>query len=293
MTKNRKSNYKSTESGRMWAGIIIVGFGVLLLADRLHIGWFFPSWLFSWPIILIVIGLIIGGNSNFKNPASFFLLFFGSFFLLKDITHFNIGPFLWPAIIIGLGLWLLLGKGKGPRIPPGGHGPHRNDPYSWDKRMPDDTSPKDDTGNYQKTYDTNQGFATGGASAGINEGYGAGHTGGFTDEDYMKSTAIFSEERKTIISKNFLGGEIVNIFGGTDINLMQADINTPVVIDIFQIFAGTKIIVPSHWKIKSEVVSVFGEVVDRRFVQGGLQDDRKTLYIKGTSIFGGVTIKNI
>src|SRR5690606_23450899 len=115
----------------------------------------------------------------------------------------------------------------------------------------------------------------------------------FSNEDYLKSTSIFGDQKKTIISKSFKGGEVVNVFGGTDINLIQADIQHPVVIDVFQIFAGTKIIIPAHWKVHSDVVSVFGEVDDKRFTQGMPQDEQKVVYIKGTSLFGGVTIKSI
>lgn len=270
-------------SGRMWAGIIIVAIGAILLAGRLDMDWLIPGWLISWPMVVIVIGLIIGGKSNFRNPASLIILGIGLFFLIQRITHFNMTPFLWPLIIIGIGLWLLLDKRKGYRD---WHGPHndfergrRTDDYEWDKRVSDE----DNTGSP----------AQNGATAGFGGEADGGEDRAFTGDDYLKSTAVFSEVKKIIISKDFRGGEIVNIFGGTNINLIQADIQSPIVIDVFQLFAGTKIIVPAHWKIKSEVTSVFGEVDDRRFVQGIPQDEQKTVYVRGTSIFGGITIKSI
>ena len=99
--------------------------------------------------------------------------------------------------------------------------------------------------------------------------------------------------KKNIISKNFRGGEIVNIMGGADINLMQADIQGPVVLEVVQIFGGTKIIVPAHWKVHPEMAAVFGGVEDQRFTYTTAPDDTRTLYIKGTSIFGGNTIKSM
>ncbi len=295
MNKQHHPTPNNANAGRMWAGIIIIGIGAVLLAGKLGMDWLFPTWLFRWgtmwPAILIVVGLMIGGNSNFKNPASLILLGLGVFFLIRNITHFNIGPVLWPAIIIGIGLWLLFGRGKtGPYFT----GPNdnsrirkRTQDYEWDKRVADDTEDKSDAGNYQKAYHETGSPASDGATTFFNE------TEGFTNDDYLKSTAVFSEVKKSVISKRFKGGEIVNIFGGTDINLIQADIQQPIVINVFQIFAGTKIIVPSHWKIQSDMVSVFGEVDDKRFMQGIPQDEQKVLYIQGTSIFGGITIKNI
>ncbi|SEK97663.1 LiaF transmembrane domain-containing protein [Parapedobacter koreensis] len=289
MNKQHYPTRNNTNSGRMWAGIIILGIGATLLAGKLGLDWIFPSWLFSWhnlwPVIFIAIGLIIGGNSNFRNPASLFFICFGGFMLLKRMFDFNIGPFIWPMIIIGIGLWLLFGRGKSgspTRGPSGGSrfytkSPNANEPYEWNKRVADETDSP----------------ASSGAAA-FNETEAADiHQGPPSGDDYLKSTTIFSEVKKTIISKRFQGGELVNIFGGTDINLIQADIHHPIVIDVFQLFAGTKIIVPSHWKIQSEVVSVFGEVDDRRFTQGIPYDEQKVVYIKGTSIFGGITIKNI
>ncbi|MGK6351150.1 LiaF transmembrane domain-containing protein [Parapedobacter sp. DT-150] len=274
-------------AGRMWAGIIILSIGAALLAGRLGLDWIFPPWLFNWhnlwPLVLIIVGLVIGGNSNFRNPVSIFLIGFGGFFLLKEAFHVNIGPIIWPVVIIGIGLWLLSGRGR-PGRPRGPYRGNRFDPetpphssYEWDKRVTDE--PK--------------GPASSGASAFDEAEEGEPRSTAFTNEDYVKSTAVFSEVKKTLISKRFQGGEIVNIFGGTDINLIQADIQHPIVIDVFQLFAGTKIIVPAHWKVQSEMVSVFGEVDDRRFTQGIPHDEQKVLYIKGTSIFGGITIKNI
>src|SRR5690606_393979 len=138
-----KQPAKPNSSGRMWAGIIIVGIGAILLAGRLGLDWLFPAWIFNWhnmwPMMLIVIGLIIGGNSNFRNPASYILLGLGSLFLLRNVAHFDIGSIIWPAVIIGIGLWLLMGKGRGGpcRPRPGRQQRYRDryGDYEWDKRV--------------------------------------------------------------------------------------------------------------------------------------------------------------
>jgi len=112
------------------------------------------------------------------------------------------------------------------------------------------------------------------------------------EEDYIDSVSVFGSTKRNILSKNFRGGEVVNFFGGTELNLMQADITKPIVLDMVQVFGGAKLIVPSNWTIHtSEVVSVFGGVDDKRMVQGNL-DPNKILILRGTNVFGGLELKS-
>jgi predicted membrane protein len=69
---------------------------------------------------------------------------------------------------------------------------------------------------------------------------------------------------KASFSKSFRGGDITNIFGGTELDFTQADINGRVVIDITQVFGGTKIIVPSNWQVVVDMSAIFAGVDDKR-----------------------------
>src|SRR5690606_6223030 len=82
-------------------------------------------------------------------------------------------------------------------------------------------------------------------------------------EDRIESVSIFGGVKKNIVSKNFRGGEIVNFFGGSEINLIQADINGRINLEVVQVFGGTKIIVPANWTIHSEMVAIFGGIEDK------------------------------
>ena len=79
--------------------------------------------------------------------------------------------------------------------------------------------------------------------------------------------------------------------GGAEINLSQADIQGTAALDITQIMGGTKIIVPSNWEIRSQLTSVFGNIEDKR-QNIGVTDPQKVLIIDGTSVFGGIEIRN-
>jgi hypothetical protein len=113
-------------------------------------------------------------------------------------------------------------------------------------------------------------------------------------EDYIDSVTIFGGVKKNVFSKNFRGGEITTIFGGTEIDLTQADVPHRIELEITQIFGGAKIIVPPHWRIQSEdIVSIFGGIEDKRHIMPNTTyDPNKVLILKGTNIFGGIDIKS-
>jgi predicted membrane protein len=113
-----------------------------------------------------------------------------------------------------------------------------------------------------------------------------------SSEDTLDTTAIFSGQKKKIITKNFNGGEINTMFGGVDLDFSQADITKSAVIDVSIIFGGTKLIVPANWNIKSEVACIFGGIDDKRPIDRSLPGTDKTLVLKGTVIFGGIDIKS-
>jgi predicted membrane protein len=114
----------------------------------------------------------------------------------------------------------------------------------------------------------------------------------YSKEDFVDSTSIFGGAKKIVISKNFKGGDLVNIFGGTELDLSQADFTGTSVIELTTIFGGTKLLVPSNWAVKSEAVTIFGGIEDKRRMQTITEATEKTLYIRGTVIFGGIEIKS-
>lgn len=113
-----------------------------------------------------------------------------------------------------------------------------------------------------------------------------------TGDDHLDALSIFGGVKKIIFSKNFQGGEIVNIFGGAELDFTQADINGRVYVDITQLFGGTKIIVPAHWMVISDMAAVFAGVDDKRIRTSAPLDSNKVLVLKGISIFAGVDIRS-
>ena len=116
-----------------------------------------------------------------------------------------------------------------------------------------------------------------------------------SSDDLLDSTVVFGSVKKNVISKNFRGGDVVNVFGGTEINLMQADLDGKVVLDLTMIFSGTKLLIPAHWKVQNEeLVTIFGGIEDKRpmLADASMLDQNKVIILKGTCIFGGIDIKS-
>jgi hypothetical protein len=115
---------------------------------------------------------------------------------------------------------------------------------------------------------------------------------------------IFWGRKRRIVAKNFIGGEIVTIFGGFDIDLRDADILGNVAeIEVVNIFGGGDIRVPPNWEIVMEAVGIFGGCSDRTHhpdssnqrpfpADGSTVPQPKRLIVKGVAIFGGLNVKN-
>ena len=113
------------------------------------------------------------------------------------------------------------------------------------------------------------------------------------DIDYIDQSNIFGGNKMICTSKNFKGGRVTSIFGGSEISFQQTEISgDTAVIDVFTMFGGSKFIVPRNWNVKTDMVSIFGGFTDKRFLSPEIANQEKTLIIKGFAIFGGGDIRN-
>ncbi len=113
------------------------------------------------------------------------------------------------------------------------------------------------------------------------------------DTDYIDDFAMFGGRERTMTTQNFKGGKISAMFGGSDIDLRNADLTPGTqVLDIFAMFGGTSIKVPPDWTIQVEVVSILGGFSDNRSsALKVVPNEQKKLIIRGFVMFGGGEIK--
>jgi len=112
--------------------------------------------------------------------------------------------------------------------------------------------------------------------------------------DIIEEINIFGGSRKSILSQKFMGGRIISVFGGTELDFTDAKLNEGTnFLEIICAFGGISIIMPSDWQVKSEVISIIGGFADRRTrISNVVITNNKELIIKGIAIFGGGDIKS-
>jgi predicted membrane protein len=115
-----------------------------------------------------------------------------------------------------------------------------------------------------------------------------------SEDDIIDEVNIFGGGDRTIVSQNFSGGKILAIFGGSNFNMSRAKLAPGQnVIDVMAVFGGMKLIVPEDWKIKINVISIFGGFSDKHTpVSNSNAPSNNELIIKGFVMFGGGEIKS-
>lgn len=264
-----------TPNGKVMAGALLLVIGAVLLLKQL--GLFFLPDLDFWPLWLVFAGLIVGSKNNFKNSSSKVLIALGGIFFITFNVH-NAAGFIWPAAIIGVGIWIILRKKETTVL---------KDADYWDKKYQAGTYSADKPlANFGDTETTT------GTGVPPVEPLSGGAVPPFSHDDILDATAVFGGVNKTIFSKNFKGGDITNIFGGTELDFTHADIQGKAIIDVTQVFGGTKIIVPANWQVVTDMSAIFAGVDDKRLKHLQPINSGKVLILKGVSIFAGLEIRS-
>jgi predicted membrane protein len=247
-----EKEYKHHRAGRVMGGLIVVAVGVLLLLRQLNM-LVFPHWVLTWPVLLIVIGLFVGARHTFQGGGWLGMMLVGGVFLMQEIyPGMNIQEYAWPGIIIAVGLFMIVRS--------------RRRRHHWGRY-------------YKEAYWKKH------------EKYAHAHMRETTSsDDYLDSVTVFGSAHRVIMSKNFKGGDIVNIFGGAEINLSQTDFQGKVTLEVVEIFGGTKIIIPPNWEVHIKGIPVFGGIDDKRPAGAMQHNPDKVLVIDAVAIFGGIEI---
>ena len=253
--------------GNFALGLAFLVVGSLLMMREVGVD--MPSWLFRWEMILVVVGIGIGFKSKFRDFGWIAVTGVGLFFLGDDMfPDWDASRFIFPAIILAVGLFIILNK-----ISSGA----RQNKLNQDSN---DTSTTD--------FSSNQEHIVQPTIIPVNENTAGA---GSMEEEQLDVVSVFSVVNKKVFSKNFVGGEIVCVFGGSEINLMNADISAGTVeLEVVCIFGGATLFIPPNWYVKSEMGSVFGGADDKR--RSAMPDQNKVLIVKGVCIFGGLEIKS-
>ena len=258
--ENQNQNIIHRRSKGIWGGLVLIVLGIFFFLQNLHLN--VPSWIFSWQMLLILLGLIVAIKHKFRGGPWFIMMLIGGIFLSEEIIHwdFDFPRYGWPLVLVVIGVYMLTKR------------PSHNRPQRYlqegDRKQWREDRRRWNAGSYQETVV------------------------GQNSEDFLNALAVFGGDNRIVLSKNFQGGDITSIFGGSEVNLTQADFTGTVVIDATAIFGGVEMIVPSNWDVKIEVNTIFGGVEDKRAIELLAPNPDKRLLIKGICVFGGIDIKS-
>lgn len=255
----RPASFRSRLGRRSnWFGIALLSIGILILLRALHV---LPRLDLGGPLFLLAIGLVIGFRTQFRHPAWIALTLIGVFNAIPQFTIAGIRSDLlaMAAAFIIAGAYYMRRE-------------------RWRAAHPRVTaSPVAESTAYRSPLEEplDEPHATSGNGRVLN------------------TFALFGGRKEIVTAKDFSGGKVTAIFGGTELNLINAD--TPaqrVYLDVTAVCGGIEVIVPSHWDLVIEVDSIMGAVEDARRLRTAPADGTKTLVLRGFCLMGGVEVKS-
>lgn len=253
---------KNNNSSRVCTGLVVLAIGVVFLLD--NIGLKIPRWIIDWPMLFIAIGLILGYKRQFVVGPWMLIVAIGGFFTFESIANLDFSRYYFALIFIAIGAFLII-KPKS-------------------KSCSGKRCRKKRENKYADLSDLN-----------VNSGeekVAAEHRYDNHNSDFLESVNVFAGSHQKVYSKKFKGGEVVAVFGGSDINLSQADFEGTITLEVVAVFGGVKIVIPPDWEVKSEVTAIFGGIDDKRALAPATSEPKKLLIINGVAFFGGVDIRN-
>jgi predicted membrane protein len=106
--------------------------------------------------------------------------------------------------------------------------------------------------------------------------------------------AFMGGVHRVVESPDFRGGDATAVMGAIELDLRASKIaGPPAVLDVFALWGGIEITVPTDWKVDIQVVPILGGVENKaRSVAPATGGPEQILTVRGTALMGGVEIKN-
>lgn len=112
------------------------------------------------------------------------------------------------------------------------------------------------------------------------------------DDEYVSALAIFGGAEKRSVSSAFTGANLTAMFGGTELDLRDAEIaDPPAHVSAIALFGGVSVIVPRDWNVELDVLPILGGAADDRPRREREHDDID-LVVSGFAAFGGVSVED-
>ncbi|MDR0712540.1 MAG: LiaF-related protein [Prevotellaceae bacterium] len=270
-------------------GVLLIAIGVILL--MFNAGVLPPMCkpiIFSWQMLTCVVGFFCLFSPH-KFFFGLFLIFTGAVFLLPE---FNIEALsflkdnIWAIVFIVIGLFVV--------FQPFWHGQHFN---KWQSRADRIRNLSDEQRSklfdrYRKMNHPKNGQKCNHLFRHYHNNKNAAWSSNASTSGYVEYNAVFGGRNAKIATKMFKGGEINCVFGGVELDFSEVQLAEGThTLEINCVFGGAVLYFPLDWHIEVRQSQVFGNFTDKRPRPTFEVDEKKTLILEVTIIFGGGEIK--
>jgi hypothetical protein len=112
------------------------------------------------------------------------------------------------------------------------------------------------------------------------------------DLNFINESNIMGGSSKKFFTKEFIGGKINCIMGGSEVNLTEANLVNNSVLNVFVVAGGIAMRVPKEWNIQLDIMAIAGGVDDKitKYPENVVNPAMR-LILTGYVVAGGIEIK--
>ena len=120
---------------------------------------------------------------------------------------------------------------------------------------------------------------------------GSARPGPASSEDSVRVNNILAGSDRRINSREFKGGDVSNVLGGTEIDLLEARLAPgDWLLTVSTVLGGVEIRVPRDWRLEVQPTTMLGGIDDHTRQNPDATGGK--LIIKASALLGGIEIKN-
>jgi predicted membrane protein len=112
----------------------------------------------------------------------------------------------------------------------------------------------------------------------------------------LDESVVFGGIERRITTQDFQGGRVNAVFGGVEIDLTEANMQSDeATLEINAVFGGVELRLPYTWQVAFRGSPIFGGITDKTRTRppSGPNDPKpKILVLTGSVVFGGIEVKN-
>lgn len=112
-------------------------------------------------------------------------------------------------------------------------------------------------------------------------------------DDMVRSVVAFGGSNPRVTSKQFRGGSLTALFGGAELDLLDAALAPEgAVLEVTAAFGGVEVAVPEDWAVKVSGLPIFGGWDNKTRNQADPASEGPNLEVRCLALFGGIEVHN-